>query len=158
MQMSTEDSPKLQVKAEQVNTPEKPQADNIQVKQKGRKKVVKSAEKLQDTTNQSPPTKEEMKQKTGPMGEKSTKMDKVTRGRQMKERKESTEAGKGRKKPTGSVRTTVSQPRNQTKGKLVETQPVFQSKAPVQDKKVPGSAEDAQNTGLRRSKRIANRK
>ncbi|XP_030015148.1 uncharacterized protein LOC115436416 [Sphaeramia orbicularis] len=163
MQMSTEDWPKLKVKAERVDTPEKPQADNSQVKQKGRKKAVKSAEKLQDTTNQSTPTKEETKQKSGAAGDKSTKMVKVTRGRQRKKEQESvsqesTEAGKGRKKPTGSVRTTASQPRNQRKVKTVERQPTLQSRAPIHDKMAAESAEDEHNTGLRRSKRIANKK
>lgn len=185
MQINTQEAPEIKVVAEGTDTSEEPQATKSQVKRRGkeRKKVVKSTEKLQDTTNQSKSTKSKhtdgktdnqtsvkgdhtsealkTKQKSGAAAGKPTKSVKAARGPQKKveETQESVQAVRGRRKPPGSAPTAASQPNNQSKAKTEEAQQAAPSRSRQKAAVAADDAgEEAQSAGPRRSKRIASRK
>ncbi|GLD63411.1 uncharacterized protein AKAME5_001503800, partial [Lates japonicus] len=109
------------------------------------------------------------KQNSEAVTEKPTKSVKAARGPQKKveeqesNSQESVQAVRGRRKLPGTAQTTATQPKNQTKVKSGRAQSMSQQAAPSHSRKkaavAPDDAgEEAQNTGLRRSKRIASRK
>ncbi|XP_039997656.1 stress response protein NST1 [Xiphias gladius] len=114
-------------------------------------------------------TTKQTKQKSEAVTEKLTKSVKAATGPQKKveeqesNSKESLQAVKERRKPPGTTQTTASQPKNQTKMKTGEAQSTSQQATPSRSRRkaavAPNDAgEEAQNTGLRRSKRIASRR
>lgn len=175
MQIHTPDAP---VEAEEVETSEEAQASKSQVKHKakGRKKTVRFAETLQETTNQSKSSRGKhtdgqtsvkdnhankkasetlkAKQKSGAAAERPAKSVKAARGPQKRVEtesnpQESEQAARGRRKPPGSAQAAASQARNRSKVK---------SEAAPSGSSQKSAGEEAQNSGLRRSKRIASKK
>lgn len=106
-------------------------------------------------------TEEQTKHKSGV--EKPTKSLKAARGPQKKaEEQESVQAVRGRRQLAGPSKTTDPQPKNQRKVKTGETQSTSQQAVSSRSREKAVAADDAgeeaQNAGLRRSKRIASRR
>ncbi|XP_042260941.1 uncharacterized protein LOC121892153 isoform X1 [Thunnus maccoyii] len=113
-------------------------------------------------------TKEQTKPKSGV--EKPTKSVKAARGPQKKAEeqesnsKESVKAVRGRRQPAGPSKTAAPQPKNQSKVKAGERQSTSQQAASSHRSRnkvavaADNAGEEAQNVGLRRSKRIASRR
>lgn len=116
------------------------------------------------------------KRTSGAAAEKLTKSVKEARGPQKKEARgpqknvvkqesnsqESVQAVGGRRKPPGTTRTVASRLKNQSHVKTGDSPSTSQQAAPSQGRKQAAvaagdAAEEAQNTVLRRSKRIASR-
>lgn len=109
------------------------------------------------------------KQNSEAVTEKPAKSVKAARGPQKNNEEqesnsqESVRAVRGRRKLPGTAQTTATQPKNPGKVKSVRAQSTSQQAAPSHSRKkaavAPDDAgEEAQNTGLRRSKRIASRR
>ncbi|KAI3366118.1 hypothetical protein L3Q82_009944, partial [Scortum barcoo] len=172
MQLNTQEAAEIKVEAD---TPEEPRAAKSQVRRgKERKKAVKSPEKLQDTTNQSKSKKSKRTDQTGVKDDQKTTGEtlkakqksgaatgsvKAARGPQKKAEEGSdspVRAARGRRKPAGSAQAATSQPKNQSK--TDEARPTKQAAPSRGRQKAAVAAEEAQNAGLRRSKRIASRR
>lgn len=178
MQINIQEAAEISVEKEKVDPSEELQATKSQVQRPGkeRKKAVKSTEKFQDTTNKSKSTRSKLtdrktdnetsekdeihktKQKAEAAAEKPTKAGKTARGPQRKvEEKESNQkvsepAAKGRRKLPGTAQNTTSSTKNQSKVKTEGAPSHSRQKA------ADVGAEEAHSAGLRRSKRIANRR
>lgn len=142
-----------EIPAKEVEASEELQATKRPVTRqgKGRTKPVKSTEKLQDTTNQSKPTKGTRKTKQKPVREARGPQKKV----QESDSQESVQAVRGRGRPPGAAA---------SKLKKTEDAPSTSQQAAALSqgrKKNAAAASDAAkevpNTGLRRSKRIASK-
>ncbi|XP_051283388.1 myosin-11 [Dicentrarchus labrax] len=182
IQINTQQAPENNVEAD---TSEELQATRgqAQPRGKGRKKAV-STEKVQDVAK-SESTKTSVKgdhakkntsetlktkQKSGATAEKPVKSVKAARGPQKKKvmetesnPQESVQAVRGRRKPPGATQAVALQPKNLSKVRTGEAQSTSQQAAPSRrGQKAAVAADDAgeeaQNSGLRRSKRIANRR
>ncbi len=176
MQINIQEAAEITMEKEKVDTSEELHATKSQVQRQGkeRRKAVKSAEKCQDTTNQSKSTRSKMtdsqasvkgealktKQKAGAAAKKPTKPVKEAKGPQKKvEEKESDQeserAARGRRKPPGATQTTTSQSKSQSKVKTGDSSSHSRQKAAVA---ADVAGEEAQNIVLRRSKRLASRR
>lgn len=116
-----------------------------------------------------PSAEEQTKQESEATTKRPTKSGKAPRGPQKKveEHKlslqDSLRTVRARKKPPGATQTAASQPKNQSKAKTGDAQFTSQQAAPSRSRKrvvvAAGDAvEEAQNAGLRRSRRIASKR
>lgn len=145
----------------------------MKLPRKRQKKAVKSTEMLQDATNTSKSTRSrnrdtlktsaEEPTRSGAPGEQQKKKVKASRGEneeaegQDLNSRESVQPVRGRRKPAGTAQTTVSQQKSQSKVKTGEPEVPSRGRRAAATT-ADNAGEEAQNEGLRRSKRIASKK
>ncbi|XP_004571295.3 uncharacterized protein LOC101473501 [Maylandia zebra] len=145
----------------------------MKLPRKRQKKAVKSTEMLQDATNTSKSTRSrnrdtlktsaEEPTRSGAPGEQQKKKVKASRGEneeaegQDLNSQESVQPVRGRRKPAGTAQTTVSQQKSQSKVKTGEPEVPSRGRRAAATT-ADNAGEEAQNEGLRRSKRIASKK
>ncbi|XP_039893524.1 paramyosin-like isoform X2 [Simochromis diagramma] len=145
----------------------------MKLPRKRQKKAVKSTEMLQDATNTSKSTRSrnrdtlktsaEEPTRSGAPGEQQKKKVKASRGEneeaegQDLNSRESVQPVGGRRKPAGTAQTTVSQQKSHSKVKTGEPEVPSRGRRAAATT-ADNAGEEAQNEGLRRSKRIASKK
>lgn len=145
----------------------------MKLPRKRQKKAVKSTEMLQDAKNTSKSTRSrnrdtlktsaEEPTQSGAPGEQQKKKVKASRGEneeaegQDLNSRESVQPVRGRRKPAGTAQTTVSQQKSQSKVKTGEPEVPSRGRRAAATT-ADNAGEEAQNEGLRRSKRIASKK
>lgn len=148
--------------------------NQIKLPRKRQKKAVKSTEMLQDATNTSKSTRSrnrdtlktsaEEPTRSGPPGEQQKKKVKASRGENEEAEGQDLNSGesvqpvRGRRKPAGTAQTTVSQQKSQSKVKTGEPEVPSRGRRRAAATTADNAGEEAQNEGLRRSKRIASKK
>lgn len=146
----------------------------MKLPRKRQKKAVKSTEMLQDATNTSKSTRSrnrdtlktsaEEPTRSGAPGEQQKKKVKASRGEneeaegQDLNSRESVQPVRGLRKPAGTAQTTVSQQKSQSKVKTGEPEVPSRGRRRAAATTADNAGEEAQNEGLRRSKRIASKK
>lgn len=143
---------------------------SIRSKRTDSQNIVKDDHVNKSTSEMLPPSAEEQtKREPEAAAKKQTKSGKALRGPQKNveeqelNSQDTLQAVRGRRKPPGATQTVASQPKNQCKRKTVESQSTSQQAAPSRSRKkvvvAAGDAvEEAQNAGLRRSRRIASKR
>lgn len=147
--------------------------NQMKLPRKRQKKAGKSTEMLQDATNTSKSTRSrnrdtlktsaEEPTRSGAPGEQQKKKVKASRGEneeaegQDLNSRESVQPVRGRRKPAGTAQTTVSQQKSQSKVKTGEPEVPCRGRRAAATT-ADNAGEEAQNEGLRRSKRIASKK
>lgn len=151
-------------KAEKVETSEERRDAKSQVKRprKERKNPAKASEKTQGGTNQSKPTRQRLADsQSGEQTRENDDHDDPVTGRTSKAKLKSEAAARKPTKPAAQKRAQGKESKSQ------ESEPAVgeRMRAPGKPKTVasqprnqPGAGEEAPNTGLRRSKRIASRR